>query len=428
MCKTPPDINESLIYETIQEYARRKGLFVSKKETKSITTGFQNKYKRLPSFKEIWSIAEKVVIQKSAGEKFSLEEKVEKKMEEIEKVKEVKVERKKAIEEKRKGVEKPRVAPAVEKIEEEAAPEVMETPTTGAMKCAFCGASNPDGSKFCLECGSSISAPPKAVKEEVGVKCGKCGKINPKNEKFCLECGVLLAGKKESEELVERKKLKPEVIAKPLPTKEKTEEFEEKEIPTQAPSEAAQKFSASATTLLKTREFILQQKIMAFRETLKVKNGDNEVLGYFVKKIMSVGDTYRLKDLEENDILTVHQKVLALRATYRFYWGSEVDEDKLIGSIKQKLVAIKPSYWFEDPQENKIFTAKGNLFKYEFEIEKDGNEIAEVSRKLFKIKDTYGIRINKDVDDKTAMIIIGFCIMLQSQEEQEEQKKKMGFK
>ncbi len=222
-----------------------------------------------------------------------------------------------------------------------------------------------------------------------------------------------------------------EELPKIEPTIRQETKIEEIELAT--PTEHTPKLSESATVLLQTREFILQQKIMAFRDTLKVKNGDNEVLGYFVKKIMSVGDTYRLKDLEENDILTVHQKVLALRATYRFYWGSEVDEEKLIGSIKQKLVAIKPSYWFEDPQENKIFTAKGNFFKYEFEIEKDGKEIAEVSKKLFSIKDTYGIRINKDVDDKTAMIIIGFCIMLQSQEEQEAKKQqqqgsKSGFK
>lgn len=174
------------------------------------------------------------------------------------------------------------------------------------------------------------------------------------------------------------------------------------------------------TDLLKTREFILQEKLASFRETVKIKNKDKETIGNFVKKIMSLGDTYRLKDLQDKDLLTVHQKVISLRPTFKFYKGGEVDEDKLLGSVKQKLVAIKPTYWFEDPKENKLFNAKGSLFKLEFELERDGKDIAEISKKLFKIKDTYGIKINSDVDDDTTMIILGFCIVLQIQHEQAE--------
>ncbi len=443
MCKTPPDIDESLIIETIQEYARRKGLFVSKKEAQYITSGFENKYKRMPSFKEIWSIADKVVLQKSGGEGVSVEAKVEKKLDEMEKMQEVKVERKKAIEESRREGGRPRVAPVVEKIEEEVAPEEKKVAPTAGVKCAFCGAGNPVDSKFCLECGSSLSAPPKEEREEVGVKCGKCGKINPKDEKFCSECGVLLSAtkveaepsksKKEERQVKEKPKPVPlpkpvvaskqEIIESIIPTRDESEqvEFEEKSATPSAPAKAGAPVSESAATLLKSREFVLQEKIMAFRDTLKVLDTNKEVLGLFVKKIMSLGDTYRLRDLEEHDILTIHEKAIALRPTYRFYWGSEVDDEKLIGSIKQKLIAIKPSYWFEDAKENKIFTAKGNIFKYEFEIEKDGKEIAEISKKLFKIRDTYGIRVNEDVDNETAMLILGFCIMLQSQKEKEEQ-------
>jgi len=146
MCKTPPKIDEKLIIDTIQEYSRRKGVFIRKKEAKTLTSNFKKKYKRLPSFKELWSLADKVTLQKGAGEKVSLEEKVARKMAEMKKREETKKARKEVIEVKRAGVEK--VEEKVEKVEE----KVEEVKS----KCSKCGYVNPGASKFCLECGTKL--------------------------------------------------------------------------------------------------------------------------------------------------------------------------------------------------------------------------------------------------------------------------------
>ena len=46
------------------------------------------------------------------------------------------------------------------------------------MKCPQCQFENPDGSKFCLECGSRFEIP-----------CPECGNPLPPTAKFCNECG-----------------------------------------------------------------------------------------------------------------------------------------------------------------------------------------------------------------------------------------------
>ena len=46
------------------------------------------------------------------------------------------------------------------------------------MQCRSCKADIPEGSKFCLECGSALFG-----------RCPSCGKVNPASAKFCLECG-----------------------------------------------------------------------------------------------------------------------------------------------------------------------------------------------------------------------------------------------
>ena len=159
---------------------------------------------------------------------------------------------------------------------------------------------------------------------------------------------------------------------------------------------------------------------MSFRDKVKVMNPNQEILGYFVGKLIKVANKYRLMDPNENIILVVKEKMISLRATYSFFKTNKEDPDdnELIGRMKRKLVSVKPKYWFEDPNENKVFTMKGNLFALKYTIQKDGNDIAWINKKLFKIKGTYGVKLDPNLDDDTAMLILGIVVMLHHEKEE----------
>jgi len=60
----------------------------------------------------------------------------------------------------------------------------------GNMKCQKCGAENPEGQKFCGECGHNLEEPPQA---RLGVvKCPNCGFDNPEGRRFCADCGSMI--------------------------------------------------------------------------------------------------------------------------------------------------------------------------------------------------------------------------------------------
>lgn len=50
--------------------------------------------------------------------------------------------------------------------------------------CPQCGHENPEGTKFCQECGSKLG---------VQNTCPSCGAANPAGVKFCQECGARMA-------------------------------------------------------------------------------------------------------------------------------------------------------------------------------------------------------------------------------------------
>src|SRR3954454_20395133 len=48
-------------------------------------------------------------------------------------------------------------------------------------ECSKCGAENPAGAKFCMECGERLER-----------RCPECGAVAPENAKFCMDCGSTL--------------------------------------------------------------------------------------------------------------------------------------------------------------------------------------------------------------------------------------------
>jgi Double zinc ribbon/Adenylate and Guanylate cyclase catalytic domain len=50
------------------------------------------------------------------------------------------------------------------------------------MNCPRCGEANPDGTRFCGDCGQPLP-----------LRCSACGGENPQSKKFCGDCGAALA-------------------------------------------------------------------------------------------------------------------------------------------------------------------------------------------------------------------------------------------
>ena len=62
-----------------------------------------------------------------------------------------------------------------------------QAPTAALVICPKCGSHVPATSKFCPECGASLTPPSAAT-----IKCPKCGHMIPAGSKFCPECGTTL--------------------------------------------------------------------------------------------------------------------------------------------------------------------------------------------------------------------------------------------
>jgi uncharacterized protein YxjI len=70
--------------------------------------------------------------------------------------------------------------------------------------------------------------------------------------------------------------------------------------------------------------------------------------------------------------------------------------------VKKALVGIRDRFHIE-VENGEDLKAHGNIVDHEYEIERDGDKVAEVSKKWFRVRDTYGVEIYQP--EITAMIL-----------------------
>jgi uncharacterized protein YxjI len=144
------------------------------------------------------------------------------------------------------------------------------------------------------------------------------------------------------------------------------------------------------------------------------------------EKLLSIGDDYWIEDTNGQKVFKVNGKAIRFRQTFILEdaKGAElakIQERKLSVRDKMKIergsteatvhkamLGIRDRYTI-DPDSGPDLKAKGNFVDHEYEIERDGDTIASISKKWFRIRDTYGVEIAAN-EDQAFILAITVCI------------------
>ena len=76
--------------------------------------------------------------------------------------------------------------------------------------------------------------------------------------------------------------------------------------------------------------------------------------------------------------------------------------------MKKALVGFRDRFSIELENGGEL-KAKGNIVDHEYEVERDGDTVATVSKRWFRVRDTYGVEIAPDEDD-ALILAITVCV------------------
>jgi uncharacterized protein YxjI len=172
-------------------------------------------------------------------------------------------------------------------------------------------------------------------------------------------------------------------------------------------------------SMLETREFIINQKLLATSNTYIIKNRQQEQLGFAKREILSLGPRYSFEGNSGERLGEIQGKVVSLNNEFEIKDGA----GRLVARVKKKLLKVLGSEWqMEDPQGNEVARVDGNILHHEYNmVAPDRSVIAQIHLKWATIKDEYSVGIVKP--DFSPLLVLGFTIAMEHVEHYEEKKK-----
>ena len=147
------------------------------------------------------------------------------------------------------------------------------------------------------------------------------------------------------------------------------------------------------------------------------------------EKLVSIGDDFWIENEAGQKAFKVDGKALRVRQTLKF----ENAQGQELCQIQERMLRVKDSMEVEDAQGKRValvkkalispvrdrFTVKikngpdldvkGNILDHEYSIGEGRDKVAEVSKKWFRIRDTYGVEIEPGQDD-VVILAVTVCI------------------
>jgi uncharacterized protein YxjI len=151
-----------------------------------------------------------------------------------------------------------------------------------------------------------------------------------------------------------------------------------------------------------TVKFKMQEKLLSIGNDFWVEDEDGERVYKVDGKAIRFRETFVLEDTAGNEVARIKEKKLAIRDTMTIEVGGRQ------AKVHKRMIGIRDRYLveFDDGEELK---AKGNFVDHEYEIERDGDKVAEVSKKWFRVRDSYGVEMQPD-QDAALVLAITVCI------------------
>ena len=147
------------------------------------------------------------------------------------------------------------------------------------------------------------------------------------------------------------------------------------------------------------------------------------------EKLVSIGDDFWIENQDGQKAFKVDGKALRVRNTLKI----EDAHGNVLCSIQERMLRVKDSMEVEGPDGGQVamvkkaiispvrdrfsvkikngpdLDVKGNILDHEYTIGEGRDRVAEVSKKWFRIRDSYGVEVEPSQDD-AVILAVTVCI------------------
>jgi uncharacterized protein YxjI len=121
-------------------------------------------------------------------------------------------------------------------------------------------------------------------------------------------------------------------------------------------------------------------------------------------KALRIRKTLVLETPDGDEVFTIRKRIVSIRDTM------EIQRDgKTVAAVRKALMTPLRDRFSIEVDDGEGLEATGNIVDHEYELESEGQKVAEVSKRWFRMRDTYGIEIADGQDDA---LILGVTVCI----------------
>ena len=149
----------------------------------------------------------------------------------------------------------------------------------------------------------------------------------------------------------------------------------------------------------------MRQKVFALGQDFFIENESGQKVYKVDGKVLRVRDTLKFKDMQGNTLCSIQQKVARIKDTM------EVDgpDGKKVAAVKKAIITPVRDRWTAKIKNGPDLDIQGNILDHEYKIEEGRTKVAEVSKKWFRVRDSYGVEVTPGQED---VIILAVTVVV----------------
>ena len=150
--------------------------------------------------------------------------------------------------------------------------------------------------------------------------------------------------------------------------------------------------------------YLLREKMLSIGDDFWIENDRGERIFKVDDKVLRARDTVVIKDADGNELLKLQKRLLRARDTMAIERGG----DK-VATVKKAMITPLRDRFTVDVEGGGDLLVEGNILDHEYQITQGGIPVANISKRWFRVRDSYGVAVAPGQND-ALVLAVTVCI------------------
>lgn len=156
-----------------------------------------------------------------------------------------------------------------------------------------------------------------------------------------------------------------------------------------------------------THRYQLREDLISIGDDFWIENESGQRVFRVDGKILRISKTYVFEDMAGNTLCRIKEQLLTIRDKMEI----EDAEGRQLAVVMKALISPLRDRWMVKIRNGPDLDVQGDILDHEYAVRQGRHQIAEVSKKWFRLTDTYGVEI---ADDQNDVLILAVAVAMDS--------------